>query len=171
MFRCSLLLIGRGNTPSIGFQFVIGSKALKDALKGYEDRPKYQRLVIPFDKGEDPDDAYSSIAYEKGANFILHIGQISIITLLFKQLLRKPVERTVGGLDIFLPYVRDYVNAFMGKSITTDQWKEHLYTYFEKHHLEKVGALDGINWDVSRHAPTSTANYLGFSGVVVWRRY
>jgi leukotriene-A4 hydrolase len=58
-----------------GFSFVIGSKALYDALEGYKDRPKYQRLVIEFEKGEDPDDAYSSIPYEKGANFILHLGE------------------------------------------------------------------------------------------------
>jgi leukotriene-A4 hydrolase len=58
-----------------GFSFVIGSKALNDSLKKYEDRPKYQRLAISFEKGEDPDDAYSSIPYEKGANFILHLGE------------------------------------------------------------------------------------------------
>jgi leukotriene-A4 hydrolase len=58
-----------------GFSFVIGSKALIDSLKEYEDRPKYQRLSISFEKGEDPDDAYSSIPYEKGANFILHLGE------------------------------------------------------------------------------------------------
>jgi len=44
-------------------------------LKQYEDTPKYQRLVISFEKGEDPDGAYSSIAYEKGGNFILHLGE------------------------------------------------------------------------------------------------
>jgi len=59
-----------------GFSYVIGSKALYDSLKGYVDRPKYQRLVIHFDEGEDPDDAYSSIPYEKGANFILHLGSL-----------------------------------------------------------------------------------------------
>jgi len=58
-----------------GFAFVIGSKALFDSLKQYESQPKYQRLVINFDEGEDPDEAYSSIPYEKGANFILHLGQ------------------------------------------------------------------------------------------------
>ena len=58
-----------------GFSFVIGSKALNDSLKRYEDRPKYQRLTISFEKGEDPDDAFSSIPYEKGANFILHLGE------------------------------------------------------------------------------------------------
>ena len=58
-----------------GFQFVIGAKGLKDALKSYVDRPKDQRLVIPFDEGEDPDDAYSEVPYEKGANFLLYLGE------------------------------------------------------------------------------------------------
>ena len=40
-----------------GFSFLIGFKALTDALKQYEDRPKYQRLIIDFDIGENPDDA------------------------------------------------------------------------------------------------------------------
>ena len=57
-----------------GFSYLIGSKALYDALKQYESNPKYQRLVISFEEGEDPDDAYSSIPYEKGANFILYLG-------------------------------------------------------------------------------------------------
>jgi len=57
-----------------GFSYVTGSKALYDSLKNYENQPKYQRLVITFDEGDDPDEAYSSIPYEKGANFILHLG-------------------------------------------------------------------------------------------------
>jgi leukotriene-A4 hydrolase len=113
-----------------GFAFVIGSKALYDSLKRYESQPKYQRLVISFDEGDDPDEAYSSVPYEKGANFILHL------------------ERTLGGLDVFLPYVKDYVETFIGKSITTAQWKAHLYSYWEKHGgAEKIKALDSVNWD------------------------
>ena len=60
-----------------GFSFVIGAKGLQDALKSYQDRPKYQRLVIEFERGEDPDDAYSEVPYEKGANFLLYLGEIS----------------------------------------------------------------------------------------------
>ncbi|KAG7442686.1 zincin [Guyanagaster necrorhizus] len=113
-----------------GFSFLIGYKSLVDDLELYADRPKYQRLVIEFEKGEDPDDAYSKVPYEKGANLILHL------------------ERTIGGLDVFLPYVSDYVNTFMGKSITTDEWKAHLYAYYEKHGSpEKIKALDSIDWD------------------------
>jgi leukotriene-A4 hydrolase len=61
----------------------MGSKALNDALNEYSSRPKYQRLVIEFENGEDPDDAYSSIPYEKGANFILHLGNCIFLGYLF----------------------------------------------------------------------------------------
>lgn len=65
-------------------------------------------------------------------------------------LFRSPTERILGGLDIFLPYVKDYVETFIGKSITSEQWKKHLYTFFSKHGgPEKVKVLDGVDWDVS----------------------
>lgn len=57
-----------------GFQYIIGSKGFQDDLKRFADRPKYQRLVIDFDKSEDPNDAYSRVPYEKGANFLLYLG-------------------------------------------------------------------------------------------------
>lgn len=58
------------------FSFVIGANSLKDSLKEYEDRPEYQSLVITFERGADPDDAYSTVPYEKGANLILHLGTV-----------------------------------------------------------------------------------------------
>ncbi|KAI1790494.1 metalloprotease [Ganoderma leucocontextum] len=125
------LLLQLLHTPADrGFSFLIGYKSLQDALKQYEDRPRYQRLVIDFETGEDPDDAYSTIPYEKGANFILHL------------------ERMLGGLDEFLPYIKEYATTFQGKSITTEDWKAHLYAYWEKHGgPEKIKALDSIKWD------------------------
>lgn len=134
-----------------GFSFLIGSKALNDALKQYENVPKYQRLIIEFETGEDPDDAYSSIPYEKGANFILHLGPYNSCHFHVSSLTNVCLlERTLGGLDAFLPYVRDYVNTFMGQSITTEQWKSHLYGYYKEHGgEEKVKALDSVDWNVS----------------------
>lgn len=112
------------------FSYVIGNKVLQDDLERYADKPKYRRLVVDFEIGEDPDEAYSSVPYEKGANLLLHL------------------ERTVGGLDVFLPYIRNYVESFSGKSIATQQWKDHLYAYFRKHGgEEKIKALDSIDWD------------------------
>jgi len=116
------------------FSYVIGNKALRDDLERYVERPKYQRLLIDFEPGEDPDEAYSSVPYQKGANLLLHL------------------ERTIGGLDVFLPYIRDYVETFSGKSITTQQWKDHLFAYFQSHGgEEKIKALDSIDWDAWFH--------------------
>jgi len=134
------------------FSYVIRKKALLDDLERYVDRPKYQRLVIDFEPGEDPDEAYSRVPYEKGANLLLHLGMPPpCITLLCKSnhAYTRALERTVGGLDVFLPYIRDYVETFSGKSIDTQQWKRHLYGYFQKHGGEdKVKALDSIDWNV-----------------------
>ncbi|KAF5377203.1 hypothetical protein D9615_006474 [Tricholomella constricta] len=112
------------------FSYIIGAKALKKSLTDFENEPKYQRLVIDFAPGEDPDNAFSSIPYEKGANLILHL------------------ERVLGGLEVFLPYVRNYVETFIGKNITTQEWKDHLYGYWAKHGgAEKIKALDSVDWN------------------------
>lgn len=52
---------------------------------------------------------------------------------------------------MFLPYIRDYVTTYIGKSITTEQWKSHLYGYYQKHNPEKIKALDSIDWNVGLH--------------------
>ena len=70
------LLLEKLHSPAErGFSFLIGAKGLADALKLHEDQPRYQRLVVDFERGEDPDDAYSRVPYDKGANLILHIGE------------------------------------------------------------------------------------------------
>lgn len=62
-----------------GFSFLIGSKDLYDDLKLHESNPKYQRLQIDFEYGENPDDAFSDVPYEKGANLLLHIGESDVL--------------------------------------------------------------------------------------------
>ncbi|KAJ7221960.1 Metalloprotease [Mycena haematopus] len=125
------LLLQVLHSPSArGFSCIIGAKGLRDDLEGYANTPRYQRLVIDFKKGEDPDDAYSQVPYEKGSNLILHL------------------EQTLGGLDVFLPYVKDYVKTFIGTSITTEQWKAHLYEFFSRNGgPEKIKLLDGVDWN------------------------
>ncbi|KAG8941943.1 hypothetical protein FRC04_003902 [Tulasnella sp. 424] len=116
------------------FSYIIGRKALTDALKEYENKPKYQRLVIPYTFGEDPDDAYSSVPYEKGSNFLLYL------------------ERQLGGLQVMLPYLKDYVNTFRGQSIRTDEWQKHLFKYFsENGGKEKLDILNKIDFEAWLH--------------------
>ncbi|KAG8864305.1 hypothetical protein FRB96_006126 [Tulasnella sp. 330] len=106
--------------PDRDFSYIIGKKALDDALKQVG-TPKYQRLVIPFTYGEDPDEAYSRIPYEKGSNFLLYLGE-------------------------------DYVQTFRGKSIRTDDWKRHLFRYFEANGgKEKSDILNAVDWEAWLH--------------------
>lgn len=58
-------------------------------------------------------------------------------------------ERQLGGLEVFLPYLRDYVETFRGTSIRTPEWKAHLFRYFQKNGgNEKVDVLNKVDWDV-----------------------
>lgn len=74
------LLIQTLHSPAErGLSYIIGRKGLKDDLENYKDKPKYQRLVIELEKGEDPDDAYSRVPYDKGSNFLLYLGTTSLL--------------------------------------------------------------------------------------------
>lgn len=58
----------------------------------------------------------------------------------------------MGGLDVFLPYVKSYVNTFAGLSISTDDWKAHLYKYFGANGgKEAIKKLDSVKWDEWLH--------------------
>ena len=85
-----------------------------------------------FRDGEDPDDAFSSIPYDKGANFLLYL------------------ERVVGGLDVFAPYIQAYFTTFQGRSISTEEWKAHLLAYFATHPTASQ-ALQTVDWDAWLH--------------------
>lgn len=76
----------------------------------------------------------SSIPYDKGASLLLHL------------------ERVLGGLYIFKPYILAYVRKFRHQSITTQQWKDHLYSYFLEHHGQSaVKKLDTVDWEAWFH--------------------
>jgi leukotriene-A4 hydrolase len=63
-------------------------------------------------------------------------------------------EQKLGGLDVFLPYIKNYVSTFTGQSITSNQWKEHLFEYFNKHGShDEVTALNSIDFDVEYTLP------------------
>jgi len=135
---CERLLIReKEGEAGRGFSYIIGRKSLKDSLKGYEKKgeKKYQKLVVPAEFGDDPDDAFSTVPYDKGSNLLLHL------------------ERTVGGLEVFLPYMHAYVTKFRGKSIGTADWREHLFSYFAAHPKAStiVPALEKVDWEAWLH--------------------
>lgn len=79
-------------------------------------------------------------------------------------------ERTLGGIDVLLPYIKEYVKTFMGHSITTGQWKDHLYLFFGNQE-DKIKALDTIDWDVSVSCVLERVyEDTHHVGLVLWRR-
>ncbi|KLT41494.1 putative leukotriene-A4 hydrolase [Cutaneotrichosporon oleaginosum] len=128
------LIIGKLHGEATrNLSYIIGKVGLLESLKSYEKTPRFQSLIPGYKEHEDPDEAYSQVPYEKGANFLLYL------------------ERTVGGLEHFLPYMKDYVKTFTNSSITTEQWREHLFDYFGKQkdsetYLKKLGKVDWDEW-------------------------
>lgn len=115
-----------------GFSYIIGAKALVDARKNYADNPRFQRLVPVFKGTEDPDDAFSSIPYEAGSNLILHL------------------ERTVGGLHNFLPFIKSYFKTFHDRSVTTQDFLDHLHAFYATS-AEITSALKTVDWNAWLH--------------------
>jgi hypothetical protein len=94
------------------------------------------------------------------------VAAISIHECLIKLL-----ERRLGGLDIFLKYAQNYVQTFVGKSIGTETWKAHLYSYFEANGgPEKIAILNSVDWDVSRFYEPLWLKAQCRKGMVLWRR-
>ena len=82
--------------------WAMGQKALEDSLERFKKEPHLTVLRMHLE-GIDPDDAFSSIPYEKGARLVAAL------------------EREVGE-DRFLRFIRDYMDAFRFTSITTEQF-------------------------------------------------
>ena len=82
--------------------WAMGQKALEDSLDRFKNEPHLTVLRMHLE-GIDPDDAFSSIPYEKGARLVAAL------------------EREVGE-DKFLRFIRDYIEAFRFTSITTEQF-------------------------------------------------
>ncbi|RHZ82002.1 hypothetical protein Glove_115g18 [Diversispora epigaea] len=117
------------------FNAIMGFKLLEEDIDHFKDNPSFT-VLVPKLQGIDPDDCFSTVPYEKGFNFLYHI------------------QKVIGGPEYFEPYMKAYVQEFAGKSITTDDWKNYLYSYVEKHYgIEKKALLDTIKWEDWLHSP------------------
>ncbi|XP_059141199.1 leukotriene A-4 hydrolase-like [Physella acuta] len=104
--------------------------------------------LVPDLSGVDPDDAFSSIPYEKGFALLYYL------------------ETLLGGPDAFEKFLRAYVDHFKNQSIGTQQWKDFLYQYFSsKEDQEKLNSVDWEAWlygvglpPYEPHYDTSLAN-------------
>eukprot|EP00027_Filamoeba_sp_ATCC50430_P011432 CAMPEP_0168552066 /NCGR_PEP_ID=MMETSP0413-20121227/6519_1 /TAXON_ID=136452 /ORGANISM="Filamoeba nolandi, Strain NC-AS-23-1" /LENGTH=610 /DNA_ID=CAMNT_0008582657 /DNA_START=35 /DNA_END=1867 /DNA_ORIENTATION=- len=109
--------------PTRHFKSIIGYKSLQDSVESFGATNPLTNL-IPDLKGIDPDDAFSSVPYEKGYNFLFYL------------------ENLVGGYPVFVKFVHDYIDHFKYQSITSEDFKSFFLNYFQG----KVD-LSAVDWN------------------------
>lgn len=117
--------------PTRHFGAIIGWSDLENAIRAMGDSAKrYSTLVQDQKDRSDPDDAFSSVPYEKGFNLLFHI------------------EKTVG-IKAFDGFINHYFTKFKFKSLDTYQFLDTLYEYFDY----QKAKLDEIDWHTWLYEP------------------
>ncbi|XP_034843698.1 leukotriene A-4 hydrolase isoform X2 [Mirounga leonina] len=112
------------------FHALGGWGELQNSIKTFGDTHPYTKLVVDL-TNVDPDVAYSSVPYEKGFALLFYLEQL------------------LGGPEVFLGFLKAYVEKFSYKSITTDDWKDFLYSHFK----DKVDLLNQVDWTTWLYSP------------------
>ncbi|KAJ8146730.1 hypothetical protein OY671_000226 [Metschnikowia pulcherrima] len=117
--------------PTRHFAAIIGWSDLENAIRAMGDSAKrYSTLVQDQKDRSDPDDAFSTVPYEKGFNLLFHI------------------EKTVG-IKAFDGFIHHYFTKFKYKSLDTYQFLDTLYEYF----ADQKAKLDEIDWHTWLYEP------------------
>lgn len=116
----------RHGEPHRDFSAIIGWKSLADSIEHYGEDHEFTQLVVDL-KGKDPDDAFSTVPYEKGFVFLYSL------------------EKLVGisKWDKFIPH---YFTKFQNKSLDSYDFKAALLDFFAKD-AEASKKLESVNWD------------------------
>lgn len=118
--------------PTRHFSAIIGWSDLENSIRAMGDSAKrYSTLVQNLKDRSDPDDAFSTVPYEKGFNLLFMI------------------EQKVGGKEVFDGFIHHYFKEFQFKSLDTYQFLDELYGYFSG----KTEQLDSIDWDSWLYKP------------------
>ncbi|EJS41965.1 YNL045W [Saccharomyces arboricola H-6] len=117
--------------PTRHFSALIGWNDLQNSIDSMKNPERFSTLVQNLNDNTDPDDAFSTVPYEKGFNLLFHL------------------ENILGGKAEFDPFIRHYFKKFAKKSLDTFQFLDTLYDFFP----EKKGILDSVNWETWLYGP------------------
>uniref|UniRef100_A0A8C8VR17 Leukotriene A(4) hydrolase n=1 Tax=Pelusios castaneus TaxID=367368 RepID=A0A8C8VR17_9SAUR len=112
------------------FHALGGWRELQNTINTLGDKNPFTNL-IPNLKEVNPDVAYSSVPYEKGFALLFYL------------------EQRLGGPDVFIGFLKAYIQQFAYKSAVTEDWKKFLYSYFK----DKVDVLNEVDWNAWMHTP------------------
>jgi len=118
--------------PHRDFSAIIGWKALTDSITNFGEDHEFTKLITDL-KGKDPDDAFSSIPYEKGFVFLYHL------------------ENLIGKekWDTFIPH---YFTMFKQKSLDSYDFKATLLEFFVSD-SDASRKLNDLDWDTWFYKP------------------
>ncbi|KAF5019154.1 hypothetical protein F66182_8859 [Fusarium sp. NRRL 66182] len=116
------------------FSAIIGWSALEDAVELFGKDHEYTKLIIKHE-GVDPEDVYSTVAYEKGFHFLYYL------------------ERLVGReyFDKFIPF---YFTKWSGKSLDSFEFKQTFLDFFSNLGNDEISKkISEIDWDDKFYTP------------------
>jgi leukotriene-A4 hydrolase len=91
--------------------------------------------LCPRLRGVDPDDAFSSVPYEKGFNFLTYL------------------ENLIGGEAVMNPFLRAHCERFAHGTVSSEQWKPFFIDYMLTVAKIPQATLDQIDWDAWYNKP------------------
>ncbi|RLO03510.1 hypothetical protein DYB28_012710 [Aphanomyces astaci] len=108
------------------FDASIGWNDLQHSIDRYGAAHEFTKLVPTLD-GCDPDDAFSSVPYEKGFNFLYYLSKLV-------------------GDDQFELFAQAYVQHFKYKTVTSDAFKAFFIGYFTPTKATELATIDWQTW-------------------------
>lgn len=129
-------IVGRlKGTKEQAFHSIRNITDLQECLRTQLNKtPELTKLVVDLSNCG-PDDAFSSVPYIKGSTFLQYI------------------EETLGGPEVFEPFLRSYLKKYAYKSVLTNDFKETLYEYFSTTAGDKLNKIDWDKWLTSEGMP------------------
>lgn len=107
------------------FSALIGLTDLKNSIDSMSNPDRFSTLVQCLNDGTDPDEAFSSVPYEKGFNLLFYL------------------ENKLGGIKEFDPFIKHYFKKYSKKSLDTFEFLDTLYAFYPN----KKEVLDSVDWE------------------------
>ncbi|KAK5119579.1 hypothetical protein LTR85_007408 [Meristemomyces frigidus] len=121
-----------GSDQHRDFSAIIGWKALSDSIAQFGEDHNFTKL-IPDLKGQDPDDAFSSIPYEKGFVFLYQLEKLL-------------------GMEKWDKFIPHYFTTYKQRSVDSFEFKATLLSFFSSD-ADVSKKLNDIDWDEKFYKP------------------
>ncbi|GAM24186.1 hypothetical protein SAMD00019534_073610 [Acytostelium subglobosum LB1] len=138
-------IVGRMyGTEMFEFEAINGLKHLHDDIVQFGEANPLTALR-PNLEGIDPDDAFSSVPYEKGFNLLCYL-------------------QSLVGVPEFEAWLKSYISHFSHQSITAEQMRTYFVDYFTE--KGKKDSIANVDWDSWFNKPGMPHNQVEFTSAL-----